>query len=113
MRLSLFVCPTGAALAPGRHPGRGGRVVMQRPAKPSTPVRFRPPPPAFPITARAATRLVDRGQGAPCEYALSCARRCNVRLATEPDNETRFSTMMFRDRTDAGEMLARALAKWR
>ena len=24
---------------------RGGRVVMQRPAKPSTPVRFRPPPP--------------------------------------------------------------------
>ena len=24
---------------------RGGRVVMQRPAKPWTPVRFRPPPP--------------------------------------------------------------------
>jgi hypothetical protein len=29
----------------GRRPRRGGRVVMQRPAKPSTPVRFRPPPP--------------------------------------------------------------------
>ena len=26
---------------------RGGRVVMQRPAKPCTPVRFRPPPPVF------------------------------------------------------------------
>ena len=26
-------------------PRRGGRVVMQRPAKPCTPVRFRPPPP--------------------------------------------------------------------
>ena len=25
---------------------RGGRVVMQRPAKPWTPVRFRPPPPS-------------------------------------------------------------------
>ena len=25
---------------------RGGRVVMQRPAKPCTPVRFRPPPPS-------------------------------------------------------------------
>src|SRR6185503_16071430 len=28
--------------------GRGGRVVMQRPAKPCTPVRFRPPPPNLP-----------------------------------------------------------------
>ena len=27
------------------HSWRGGRVVMQRPAKPWTPVRFRPPPP--------------------------------------------------------------------
>jgi hypothetical protein len=31
---------------------RGGRVVMQRPAKPCTPVRFRPPPPA--LAARVA-----------------------------------------------------------
>jgi hypothetical protein len=29
-------------------PWRGGRVVMQRPAKPCTPVRFRPPPPDSP-----------------------------------------------------------------
>jgi hypothetical protein len=28
-----------------QHTRRGGRVVMQRPAKPWTPVRFRPPPP--------------------------------------------------------------------
>ncbi len=28
-------------------PRRGSKVVMQRPAKPSTPVRFRPPPPVF------------------------------------------------------------------
>ncbi len=27
------------------HPRRGSKVVMQRPAKPCTPVRFRPPPP--------------------------------------------------------------------
>src|SRR5689334_4529050 len=26
---------------------RGGRVVMQRPGKPWTPVRFRPPPPGY------------------------------------------------------------------
>jgi hypothetical protein len=31
---------------------RGGRVVMQRPAKPSTPVRFRPPPPKFAFRVR-------------------------------------------------------------
>ena len=32
----------GVVLQP---PRRGGRVVLQRPAKPCTPVRFRPPPP--------------------------------------------------------------------
>jgi hypothetical protein len=35
-----------AGLAPELHPiRRDGRVVMQRPAKPCTPVRFRLPPP--------------------------------------------------------------------
>src|SRR5260221_3497859 len=37
-------------------PRRGGRVVMQRPAKPCTPVRFRPPPP----TSRERSVQPDR-----------------------------------------------------
>src|SRR5260221_1985127 len=37
-------------------PRRGGRVVMQRPAKPCTPGRFRPPPP----TSRERSVQPDR-----------------------------------------------------
>ena len=42
------------------NPRRGSKVVMQRPAKPSTPVRFRPPPPILlcHFIARMA-KLVD------------------------------------------------------
>src|SRR5471030_749732 len=40
-----FRLPWRLARASARR--RGGRVVMQRPAKPCTPVRFRPPPPIF------------------------------------------------------------------
>ena len=43
----------------GRPPGRGGRVVMQRPAKPSTPVRFRPPPP-FPVPLSGTSPHLER-----------------------------------------------------
>ena len=38
-------------------PRRGGRVVMQRPAKPCTPVRFRPPPPN--LAMRLSQRVRD------------------------------------------------------
>ena len=39
------MCGRAAARSGATIPRRGGRVVMQRPAKPCTPVRFRPPPP--------------------------------------------------------------------
>ena len=51
------------------HPGRGGRVVMQRPAKPSTPVRFRPPPPtvrALPAEACRSDPISLGEQPAAC-----------------------------------------------
>ena len=48
----MLVCDT-----PNKH-WRGGRVVMQRPAKPCTPVRFRPPPPMRQNGARVV-KLVD------------------------------------------------------
>ena len=41
------VQPRGFSFSTGRYFWLGGRVVMQRPAKPSTPVRFRPQPPFF------------------------------------------------------------------
>ena len=53
-------------------PWLGGRVVMQRPAKPCTPVRFRPQPPYSKI-ARVA-KLVDArdlkslGWKRPCRF---------------------------------------------
>jgi hypothetical protein len=38
----------------------GGRVVMQRPAKPWTPVRFRPQPVLMPVSRNArVAELVD------------------------------------------------------
>ena len=40
-------------------PGLGGRVVMQRPAKPSTPVRFRPQPPFLLQDQARVVELVD------------------------------------------------------
>ena len=46
--------PSRAPLAPWR----GGRVVMQRPAKPSTPVRFRPPPPTCHYETPPCVRLL-------------------------------------------------------
>src|SRR4051812_18361128 len=43
------------------NPRRGGRVVMQRPAKPWTPVRFRPPPPKTLDKNRRAALDAQRG----------------------------------------------------
>ncbi len=51
-----------------RRPGRGGRVVMQRPAKPSTPVRFRPPPPEASAVKRCSRR---RARSAPDRTTLT------------------------------------------
>ncbi len=46
------------------HPSmrRGGRVVMQRPAKPCTPVRFRPSPPSACASRLANSRRISRHQ---------------------------------------------------
>src|SRR5450631_317316 len=73
--------------------GLGGRVVMQRPAKPCTPVRFRPEPPTPPVALRAracadALRSAARDDdGRRTSY--SCARFVNmgaldVRRCLEP-----------------------------
>ena len=42
------------------HLRRGGRVVMQRPAKPCTPVRFRPPPPNSRVSRLSSSVLESR-----------------------------------------------------
>ncbi len=52
-------------------PWRGGRVVMQRPAKPCTPVRFRPPPP------RCVKKALSY-QGFFFFAARRCAQRCRL-----------------------------------
>lgn len=52
-------------------PWRGGRVVMQRPAKPCTPVRFRPPPP------RCAKKALSH-QGFFFFAAERCAQPCRL-----------------------------------
>ncbi len=60
---SFSVCPCFASVCAttvvqvcgyNKFPRRGSKVVMQRPAKPSTPVRFRPPPPVFQKSAACA-----------------------------------------------------------
>ena len=62
---------------------RGGRVVMQRPAKPCTPVRFRPPPPTpmngstggrFPsFSLLTLERLTSSGEASPTPRSGSAA----------------------------------------
>ena len=52
---SLWDCWQTAGAVTATCTRRGGRVVMQRPAKPCTPVRFRPPPP----TIARMVKLVD------------------------------------------------------
>ena len=47
------------------HLWRGSKVVMQRPAKPCTPVRSRPPPPVFEKSAAALFSFA-----APCLYRV-------------------------------------------
>jgi hypothetical protein len=55
------------------HSWRGGRVVMQRPAKPSTPVRFRPPPPNFNRPASSSKSSCLASQASLLRIPLSIA----------------------------------------
>ena len=53
--------------------GRGSKVVMQRPAKPWTPVRFRPPPPFARVVKQVDTtdlKSVAPKTGVPVRFRL-------------------------------------------
>ena len=55
----------------------GGRVVMQRPAKPWTPVRFRPQPPKLLPTARFCTVFICPGGEIGRRKGLKIPRELN------------------------------------
>src|SRR5437773_2806768 len=66
---------------------RGGRVVMQRPAKPCTPVRFRSPPPIFFIQCDRQAHVM--GLGACGANLFSCRATTRTRYSPHTRPRTR------------------------